>query len=126
MCLPSTQRTHQPTGETTMLNPEEATTHTKRGASSQSWRTANPRGLLGSLITKFPKKEGQSENDYREQMLDTFSNLALNNNKMLLSIIEYWFTNNYRSLLAAQQVDENVVRERAKLKEAELKKTRDA
>ena len=64
-----------------------------------SWRNANPRGLLSSLISKRPRKDNQAESDYQKQLLEEFSELALDRQAMLLSIIEYWFANNYCSIV---------------------------
>jgi hypothetical protein len=67
-----------------------------RGATGQSWRGANPRDLLRQVINNHPgsdrtalfrlfveKLKEEDEDDYME------------------TIIEYWFTNNYHSLLVA-------------------------
>jgi hypothetical protein len=72
-----------------------------RGATGQSWRRANPRDLLKRVIDDHPgadrpalfklfleKLKEEEDTDY----LDT--------------IVEYWFANNYHSLVAARTTSE--------------------
>lgn len=83
------------------------------GAKVQSWRAANPRDLLKRLIDENPGSDragllsllrGQLKGDDAQDYLD--------------SIIEYWFSNNYHSLVGpAALTPETVRRESAKLDE---------
>lgn len=65
------------------------------GAKVQSWKNANPRDLLKSLIDEHPSAA-------KTTLLAMVRNELLEDRSadMLDSVIEYWFTNNYHSLVA--------------------------
>src|SRR5262245_10718011 len=62
-----------------------------QGAKRQSWQE-NPREILRRLLEKNPSWG-------RGQLLDEFKRLVENSPSHLEAIIEYWFSNNYYSLL---------------------------
>jgi hypothetical protein len=68
----------------------------RKGASVQSWRASTPRALLEHLV------EAHGLED-RAFLLRKFEETARQNDGLLSTIVEYWFTNNLNSLIAAQQ-----------------------
>lgn len=62
------------------------------GAKRQSWHADNPRELLKRLAEQHPKWS-------KEHLLKTLTNEVVDNHKYLTAIIEYWFANNYHSLI---------------------------
>lgn len=86
-----------------------------RGATGQSWRGANPRDLLKRVIDDNPgsdrvglfrlfieKLKEEDDGDYME------------------TIIEYWFANNYHSLITARSAADEPERRNAAIAEREL------
>jgi hypothetical protein len=71
-----------------------------QGAKRQSWREANPRAGLKDLIDKNPDA---SEDEVLQLQWDTVTRGVAfkkpENESMFRTIFEYWFTNNYRSLV---------------------------
>jgi hypothetical protein len=65
------------------------------GAKRQSFRKLSARELLKRIIEASPKAASSSD------LLRAFSIKAREDDDYIDSVIEYWFTNNYRSLLAA-------------------------
>lgn len=74
----------------------------RRGASIQSWRATSPRALLDHLYERNPEFS-------RDQLLKRFEECVRERDDFIKSIIEYWFTNNYNSLL---RLRESAIRER--------------
>jgi hypothetical protein len=64
------------------------------GATRQSWQALGPRALLRMMMQQMPSGK-------EEYLLEKFSKRAKESPKILDEIIEYWFTNNYRSLKMA-------------------------
>lgn len=64
------------------------------GAKVQSWRRANPRNLLRCLMEENPKS-GKDEifRKFRSELK------GRNRDDLISSIVEYWLTNNYHSLI---------------------------
>ena len=62
------------------------------GAKRQSWHAANPRDLLKQLVERHP-------NWNKERLLREFTDNVVDNRKYMDAIIEYWFANNYHSLV---------------------------
>ena len=62
------------------------------GAKRQSWHATNPRELLKRLIEENPKWD-------KERVLRTFSREVTDNRRYIDTIVEYWFANNYHSLI---------------------------
>jgi hypothetical protein len=70
-------------------------THTDTGmigAKRQSWSRANPRDVLKRVIDKKPDME---QDDAQEECWD----MIRKDQQMIRTIFEYWFANNYRSLV---------------------------
>lgn len=61
------------------------------GAKVQSWRKVNPRDLLKGLIEKHPRLS-------QDRLLILLKEAATEDH--VESMIEYWFANNYRSLIS--------------------------
>lgn len=61
------------------------------GASVQSWAKANPRDVLKETLERHPTES--SENIFR-----IVKEIILAEDELVESVIEYWFSNNYRSL----------------------------
>lgn len=71
-----------------------------RGAKVQSWRAANPRDLLKRVIDDNPGAD-------RAALLKMFNEaLQDDGDDYIETIIEYWFTNNYQSLVAPRFAQE--------------------
>lgn len=66
-----------------------------RGATVQSWRASSPRALLERLVAVHGFED-------REQLLRIFEEHVRGNDALISTIIEYWYTNNLNSLIAAQ------------------------
>jgi len=67
-----------------------------RGATGQSWRGANPRDLLKRVIDDNPGSD-------RVALFKLFvEQLKDDDGDYMETIIEYWFANNYHSLIAAR------------------------
>lgn len=64
------------------------------GAKRQTFKRASPRDLLRELLEKHPRK---SEESIHQMFAETV--LGDTTKTYLDSIIEYWFANNYRSLV---------------------------
>jgi hypothetical protein len=79
------------------------------GATRQSWRSKNPRDALKKLIDSNPTSD-------QLELLNEFEKIARSDDGYLSVIIEYWFTNNFRSLTTHSVVDAK--RQRAKLAKA--------
>jgi len=64
------------------------------GAFKQSWRRNNPRGLLENLVSAHPDwSEHAIYAEFRAELRKPENGL------MIDTIAEYWFTNNYRSIV---------------------------
>jgi hypothetical protein len=62
------------------------------GAKRQSWKRANPRDVLKRIIDKNP--------DYDEAQVQTECwEILHRDQQQIRTVFEYWFTNNYRSLV---------------------------
>lgn len=90
------------------------------GAKVQSWKNANPRDLLKTLIDENPSAAKPALLAMvRSELLDERAA------DMLDSVIEYWFTNNYHSLVApvarAPRPPREVVKAAQTAKVAEIK-----
>jgi hypothetical protein len=68
----------------------------RRGASVQSWRAATPRAVLEQLVEVHGTRD-------RAGLLRKFEEHVRANDSLLSTVVEYWFTNNLNSLIAAQQ-----------------------
>src|SRR5262245_1617744 len=64
----------------------------EQGALRQSWREHNPRDMLKSMMDAYP-------NETQTQILRRFSEAVSEDQNYLAVVIEYWFANNYRSLV---------------------------
>jgi hypothetical protein len=62
------------------------------GAKRQSWEKDNPRELLRRLIEKHPQYS-------RDRALSEFKKLLDGRQTYIETIVEYWFSNNYASLV---------------------------
>lgn len=62
------------------------------GAKRQSWRRSNPRDLLVSIIDANPSAPEAT-------ILKSFEDAVSSDLDMLAVVVEYWFANNYRSLV---------------------------
>lgn len=84
----------------------------KLGATRQSWNRNSPREVLKALINTHPR-ESESE------LLRIFTDEIRQNEGHVDAIIEYWFTNNLRSMRRAEpSVD--LVRARAAERQAKI------
>lgn len=63
------------------------------GAKVQTWLSVSPREVLKNIIDGDPHIG-------KEQALLEFKRRIINNDLMVDAIIEYWFTNNYNSLVS--------------------------
>jgi hypothetical protein len=63
------------------------------GAKHQSWQRANPRDMLKRLIEKNPKAN-------KDELFNLFCEAVENEPMIIEVIIEYWYINNYQSLMA--------------------------
>ena len=63
------------------------------GAKHQSWQPANPRDLLKRIIGKNPKAD-------KNELMGLFREAVEDDPKIISVIVEYWFVNNYQSLMA--------------------------
>lgn len=61
------------------------------GAKRQSFRTPSPRELLRNLIEALPAAS-------EDILLRRFTDIAMGDDDLIMVILEYWFTNNLRSL----------------------------
>jgi hypothetical protein len=73
------------------------------GAKRQSWRRANPRDVLKRLLDK---ESEISEDEARNECWEIMNK----DRSQMRSVYDYWFDNNYRSLV--KPVDAGVVRRR--------------
>jgi len=82
------------------------------GAFRSSWRAKNPRALLEQIVADAPRQKGQTEREYEASLLAIFEEAArMTGGELISTIIEYWFTNNYRSLVrSATKSDPEVVK----------------
>lgn len=62
------------------------------GAKVQSWRKANPRDMLKQILDKNPDLN-------KTEAFDLFYLQASDDPEIVQSIMEYWFVNNYHSLV---------------------------
>ena len=91
------------------------------GAKRQSWRTGGPREMLQKMMLMYPK-------DTEDDLLKRFTDEVIEDTQRLAVIIEYWFTNNYRSLsrdvspAARAKVKEAIAVETAAVKVAVIKR----
>jgi hypothetical protein len=81
------------------------------GAKRQSWEKDNPRELLRRLIERHPENS-------RKRHLAEFKKLIANRESYWNTIVEYWFSNNYSSLIDPPDQEER--QSRALEKQAEL------
>ena len=84
------------------------------GAKVQSWRRANPRDLLKKLIEENPRvAKADLFKTFRDQIRGD------DGEEFLDSIIEYWFSNNYHSLIERhpRNAAANKAEKRAKIAE---------
>lgn len=84
------------------------------GAKRQSFRKVSARDLLKRIMEAHPRTATSSE------LLRAFAAKAREDEDCIDTIIEYWFTNNYRSLLAAPRRSVVAVREEARLRAAKI------
>lgn len=85
------------------------------GAKRQTWRNPSPREILRRLLEEYP-------NETEESTKSRMEDIILADKKLMSVVIEYWFTNNYRSLTRPRpappsledQQDKKRARERAK------------
>jgi hypothetical protein len=70
------------------------------GAKRQSWKAASPRDLLAKVVERYPNSNERFIRDMWERLIDEDSS-----GKYLAVVKEYWFANNYRSLVIASPVD---------------------
>jgi hypothetical protein len=91
----------------------ETHTHEKTGygARSTSWRQANARSLLKEIIEKNLKEP-------RDILFEIFAEQVRDDEGYLLSVIDYFFTNNCRSLTESPQRTVETDEERAARVEA--------
>jgi hypothetical protein len=82
----------------------------KLGATRQSWSRNSPRDVLKAIVDAHPR-ENESE------LLRIFTDEIRQNEAHVDAIIEYWFTNNLRSMRQAQQSPE-AARQRAAERDA--------
>lgn len=84
------------------------------GAKVQSWRARNPREILARIIEENPKaSRGVILMKVSEELLQP------HNAEMIDVVIEYWFSNNYASLLATRSTSsENIQQRREKRSES--------
>jgi hypothetical protein len=68
----------------------------RKGASVQSWRASTPRAVLEHLVEVYGLETAPV-------LLRKFEEHVRANDSLLSTIVEYWFTNNLNSLIAAQQ-----------------------
>lgn len=77
------------------------------GAFRSSWRARNPRAILEEIVAANPREKGQTDREYEAALLVFFEDAARKADESTIStIIEYWFTNNYRSLMRATAVED--------------------
>jgi len=88
------------------------------GAKVQSWRHANPRDILKRIIDEHPNEDKAFIfREFKEQIRD--------DEDVISAIIEYWFSNNYHSLMGdrperrAQRQEERAERAREREKKTE-------
>lgn len=67
-----------------------------RGAKVQSWAQANPRDVLKRLVDEHPTWG-------KDRLLKALHEKVINNERLIETIIEYWFTNNYHSLIPVER-----------------------
>jgi hypothetical protein len=98
-----------------MLSPNTLNTGSL-GATRQSWKANSPRDLLRRLIEKNPTTS-------EERLLTLFTDEVRENEGFLETLIEYWFTNNYRSLTrgTVEPAVQAKAREERQAKVAEIK-----
>jgi hypothetical protein len=64
------------------------------GAKRQSWKRANPRDVLKRIIDKNPEWD-------EEEVLTECWDILRRDQQQMRTVFEYWFDNNYRSLVRA-------------------------
>ena len=62
------------------------------GAKRQSWKATNPRELLKRIMEDHPKWD-------KDRVLQTFLTEVSDNRRYFETIVEYWFANNFHSLV---------------------------
>jgi hypothetical protein len=70
-----------------------------QGAKRQSMHTTSPRSLLLKLIEENPSMD-------EKELLDQYTKAVRDNYTYLDPIVEYWFANNYHSLMRQRQTPE--------------------
>ncbi len=90
-----------------------------RGATGQSWRGANPRDLLRRVMNDHPGAD-------RVALFRLFVDKLKEDEEAeyMETIIEYWFTNNYHSLLAASGTASSATSQTAAQRTAALEGTK--
>ena len=82
------------------------------GAKRQSWKKENPRDLLKQILDENPRAS-------EEKIMRLFESAVRNNEIYFEAILEYWFANNYRSLVhKLPTVHENIAKKSAATKRA--------
>jgi hypothetical protein len=84
-----------------------------RGATFQSWKASSPRELLASIVNG---NDGKS----RDELLLLFNRAVRENDKILDTLIEYWFNNNFKSLKRLSEQPEPSQREATKRAKDEM------
>lgn len=71
------------------------------GAKVQSWHKANPRDLLKRLLDEHRADAISFDQTLKKKVLAAFRDAVREDEDYLDPIIEYWFSNNYHSLIEA-------------------------
>lgn len=84
-----------------MLQDTDTTGPGHTGAKVQSWRKANPRDVLKTIMADVGDNRSKALKVFREKVLSE------DGEPYLEAIVEYWFTNNYNSLIYETRKPDN-------------------